>query len=146
MKKPLALLAAALTLVFATQPLAQKQKDDETVAKLVEVQGSVLVSRDAGLVSGVELQRLLPGTRIITTANSGTIIEYDDGCRVRMKENQRFEVEKDRDCSLLAALPIIDAPAAVGLPLASILIPGAVGAGAVGTIVDSRSNQTVSPS
>jgi len=133
-----------LTLAAATQPLAQK--DDGTVAKLVEMQGNVLVSRDAGLVSGTETLRLLPGTRIITTANSNVVVEYDDGCRVTMKENQRFEVEKDRECALLAALPIIDAPAFVAAPLATLLVPGAVGAGAVGTIIEDRGTQTVSPS
>lgn len=137
-------MAALAALAFAPQPFAQK--DDGTVARLVKLEGNVLVSRDDGLASGSEEQRLLPGTRIITTANSNVVVEYDDGCRVSMKENQRFEVEKDRDCSLLAALPIIDAPAAVGLPLASILVPGAVGGGAVGSIIDSRNNQTVSPS
>ncbi len=138
-------LAAALAaLAFASQPFAQK--DDGTVARLVEMQGNVLVSRDDGLASGAEDQRLLPGTRIITTANSSTVVEYDDGCRVKMKENERFEVEKDRDCKLLAALPIIGAPAAVGPALASLLVPGSVGAGAVGAIIDSRNNQTVSPS
>ena len=133
-----------LTLAAATQPLAQK--DDGTVAKLVEMQGNVLVSRDEGLASGEEQQRLLPGTRIITTANSNVVVEYDDGCRVDMKENQRFEVEKDRDCALLAAVAIIDAPAAVGLVLPSLLVPGTVGAGTIGTIIDSRGGQSVSPS
>lgn len=142
--------ATLVALLFVSEPYAQKdrrkEKGDGTVARLAELQGNVLVSRDDGLVSGNEAQRLLPGTRIITTASSNVVVEYDDGCRVTMKENQRFEVEEDRDCTLLAALPIIDAPAALGIPFASLLIPGAVGGAGVGAIIDSRGTQTVSPS
>jgi hypothetical protein len=130
-------------LLLATQPLAQQR--DETVAKLVEVKGSVLVSRDSGLTTGSESMRLLPKTRILTTANASAVVEYDDGCRVRVEANQRFEVERDRNCAALVLLPqAVITPVAV--PLANTLIPAALGAAAIGMIIDSRGGQTVSPS
>ena len=139
-------VAAAFALALAGHAFAQAPAAprDGSIARLVDLNGNVLVSREAGLASGTESLRLMPGTRVLTTANSGVVVEYDNGCRVTLKENQRFEVEKDKPCALLLAQNIVAAPAAVGL-LAPLLIPGAVGAAAVGTLVDSRGGQTVSP-
>lgn len=140
--------AAAFALALAGHAFAQAQAPagarDGSIARLVDTSGNVLVSRDAGLASGTESLRLMPGTRVLTTANSGAVVLYDNGCRVTLKENQRFEVEKDKPCALLMAQNIVAAPAAVGL-LAPLVIPGAFGATAVGSLVDSRGGQTVSP-
>lgn len=142
--KPRIIAAAALVaLAFAPQSFAQQK--DGTVAKLIEITGNVLVSRDSGLTTGTEAMRLLPKTRILTTANARAIIEYDDGCRVRMEANQRFEVERDRECSALLVLPQPVLVAPVAAPLANTLIPAILGASAIGVILDSRGGQTVSP-
>jgi hypothetical protein len=138
----LAAAAALAGLAFATQPFAEQK--DGTVAKLVEISGNVLVSRDSGLTTGTEAMRLLPKTRILTTANARAIVEYDDGCRVRMEANQRFEVERDRECAALVLLPqAVIVP--VVAPLANTLIPAIIGGAAIGMILDSRGGQTVSP-
>lgn len=143
MKTRIAAAAAIAALALATQAIAQQK--DGTVAKLVEIAGNVLVSRDSGLTTGTEAMRLLPKTRILTTANARAIIEYDDGCRVRMEANQRFEVERDRECAALVVLaqPVIVAPLAA--PLANTLIPAIMGAVGIGMIIDSRGGQRVSP-
>ena len=138
-----ALLAAATGMAQQPQPA---KPGDGTIARLTDVNGNVLVSRESGLASGNEALRLLPGMRVITTANSEVVVEYDDGCRVQLKENQRFEVERGKPCAVLMAGPttIIASPAAVA-GLGPLLIPGLLGAGAVGSLVDSRGGQTVSP-
>lgn len=138
--------ATLFALLFASQPFAQT--GDGSIARLVEVNGNVLVSRESGLASGNEALRLLPGTRIITTANSDVIVEYDDGCRVKLKENQRFEVERGKPCAVLMAMPqtILVAPTAVAGSAATILVPAAFGAAAIGMLIDSRGRQSVSPS
>src|SRR5690348_7467466 len=94
-------LVLAITVAAAVAPAALAQQNrDGTVARLVDMHGNVLVSRESGLASGNDELRLLPGTRVITTANSEVVVEYDDGCRVRLKENQRFEVERGKPCAL----------------------------------------------
>jgi hypothetical protein len=137
------IVAAIAGLALATPGLAEQK--DGTVAKLIEITGNVLVSRDSGLTTGTEAMRLLPKTRILTTANARAIIEYDDGCRVRMEANQRFEVERDRECAALVVLPqpVLVAPLAASL--ATTVIPAILGASAIGVIIDSRGGQTVSP-
>ena len=104
---------------------AQQQERDRSVAKLVELHGSVLVSQDTGLVSGAEKLRLVPGTRVITTAKADVVVEYDDGCRVHLKENQRFEVEEGKPCAVLLAQDIFVTP------LANNVVPAAIAAAAL---------------
>ena len=140
-------VVAAFTLALAGQAFAQSPAAprDGSIARLVDLNGNVLVSREAGLASGTESLRLMPGTRVLTTANSGVVVEYDNGCRVTLKENQRFEVEKGKPCALLLAQNILVAPAAVAGGLATTLVPAAFGAAAIGVLIDSRGGQTVSP-
>ncbi len=95
-------LAAAITAAFAATA-APAQGTSEGVARLKEVKGNVLVSRESGLAAGGEAARLREHTRVITTANSTVIVQYDNGCEVRLKENQRFEVEVDKPCAALIA-------------------------------------------
>ena len=141
----LRIITAAALAALALAPQSFAQQNDGTVAKLVEITGNVLVSRDSGLTTGTEAMRLLPKTRILTTANARAIIEYDDGCRVRMEANQRFEVERNRECAALLVLPqpVLVAPLAASF--ATTAIPVLLGASAVGMIIDSRGTQTVSP-
>jgi hypothetical protein len=139
MKRKLVLLA----LLFVSQPFAQTS--DGTVAKLTELKGNVLVSRESGLVSGNDAVRIVPGTRILTTANSRVVIVYDNGCRVTLEENQRFEVEDDKKpCALLLVAPIV-APAAVAGGM-GIIAPLMFAGAALAPLVDQRHRQQVSPS
>ena len=141
-----ATLAAAVALCLVSQPFAQV--GDGSIAKLRDVSGNVLVGKATGLASGDEALRLTPGTRVITTANSEVIVEYDNGCKVRMKENQRFEVEEGKPCALLIAQPhtILLTPAGAATSVAVLLLPAVFGLGGVGVLIDSRDKQTVSPS
>jgi hypothetical protein len=141
MKRKLILLA----LLFASQPFAQTS--DGTVAKLTDLKGNVLVSRESGLASGANTLRLVPGTRIITTANSHVVIEYDDGCRVTLEENQRFEVSDERKpCALLMTMPqAIMVPTAVASAMTTVA-PLLFGGAAIAALIDQRGRQQVSPS
>jgi hypothetical protein len=140
----LATCALAGTLLAAPALYAQQSRDG-AIARLVEMSGNVLVSREAGLASGNESLRLQAGTRVITTAQSGVVVEYDNGCRVRLKENQRFEVEKDKPCAALLAQDIIagqpDRVAGFILPAAvvtAIAVPAGAAAVGVALTVDAR--------
>lgn len=141
--------ATVLALLAVSQPQAQTQPrpNDDTIAQLRNVTGNVLVSNEAGLATGDEALRLVPGTRVITTANSQVVVEYDNGCRVTLKENERFEVEKGRPCALLLAQPYGIVVAAAGAAsLAPGLIAAAFGAAALGSLIDARNTTTASPS
>jgi hypothetical protein len=89
--------------------------------------------------------RLQPGTRVITTANAGTIVSFDNGCQVEMHENQRLEIEKDKPCAALIPQTILAdaAGAGYGPLLFGALIPGFV---AGSTVLDEvRINSTGLP-
>jgi len=103
----------------------------QAVARLKQVTGNVLVSREAGLATGSEAQALPNGSRIITTANSTAIVVFDNGCEVRLKENERFEVDSQKPCALLIAqaLGAAQPVAALGAPLVGLLFPAGVGVG-----------------
>lgn len=138
--------ATVLALLVVSQPQAQTQPNDGTIARLRSVNGNVLVSNESGLATGDEALRLVPGTRVITTANSQVVIEYDDGCRVTLKENERFEVEKGKPCALLLAQPYGIVVAAAGATIIPGIIVGVFGAAALGVLIDSRTRTTASPS
>ncbi len=85
------LSAALLALLIAGPALAHA--DNQTIARLVDLSGSVLVSHSFNMASANEGLRLMPGTSVLTTANSAVIVEYDNGCRVKLERNQRFVLE-----------------------------------------------------
>ena len=91
--------AQALLITLLAGP-AVAHADNATVARLVEMSGSVLVSHAYNIASANEGLRLLPGTSVLTTANSAVIVEYDNGCRVKLERNQRF-VLQDKPCQAL---------------------------------------------
>ena len=145
---------ALLALFAVSQPFAQEPSD--TIARLKDVHGNVLVSKESGLASGDESLRLAKGTRVITTANSDVIVVYDNGCEVQLKENQRFEVEDGKPCSALIAQAqsilmepagAATAGAAASLAAYATFLP-ALGGGVLGVSIlqTLRENQAVSPS
>lgn len=85
-------LSAALVALLIAGP-AIAHADNQTVARLVEMSGSVLVSHSFNMASASEGLRLMPGTSVLTTANSAVVVEYDNGCRVKLERNQRFVLE-----------------------------------------------------
>jgi hypothetical protein len=122
-RTPFALLLALLAAVAAP---AQDQAGG--VARLKGLKGNVLLSREAGLVAGGEATRISEHTRVITTAGAEVVVAYDNGCEVRLKENQRFEVEVDKPCAQLVAQSILGEPPATALGAFWALVPAASGA------------------
>ncbi|MBC8023668.1 MAG: hypothetical protein H7Y14_11145, partial [Burkholderiales bacterium] len=148
-------LCAALAAAFATS-LAPAQDPASGIARLKEVKGNVLLSRESGLAAGAESTRLTEHTRVITTANSEVIVVYDNGCEVRLKENQRFEVETGKPCAALMAQAqsillepagAMTASAAGGAMLFWTALPALGGAAiGLGFLQDSREKTPLSPS
>jgi hypothetical protein len=120
---------------------------------LKSVVGNVLVSKETGLASGAEDARLTRGARVITTTNSEAIVKYDNGCEVRLKPNQRFEVDADKPCEVLIAQvesilaePVAAIPAGGGGLLSTGIPATVVGVGTTLYILqDRRQGSAVSP-
>jgi hypothetical protein len=148
MKNTLIPLYTAVAALAATLSFAQGTGGG--VAQLKDVKGNVLLSREAGLAAGNEASRLVEHTRVITAAGSEVIVVYDNGCEVRLKENQRFEVEVGKPCAALIAQSIFVAPTSTASAAALgfwALIPAGGGA-AIGLSVlqGNRDNTPLSPS
>jgi hypothetical protein len=125
--KALGLLVSGLLVATAVSAQSAQQG---AVAHLKGVTGNVLVSQQEGLSTGSESQQLVNGTRIITTANSEVVVVFDKGCEVRLKENQRLDIDSGKPCALMIAEALGGQPvAAVGVGLVPLLLP--LGGGAI---------------
>ena len=104
------------------------QQQQTAVARLKSVTGNVLVSRESGLATGAEAQRITNGSRVITTANSTVIVHFDDGCEVQLKENERLEVDSNKPCAAMLVQGVGPAPLAVAVaPVMGTVLPIVVG-------------------
>lgn len=158
--KTLSKLMSGLTaLVLGIGVMAQTSRlacDDpentkrETIATLAEVQGNVLVSDALGMSSAVDNQRIKNSVRVTTTSRASVLISFDCGCDVRLKENERLDVEGAKQCpALLAAVQAVPIGAPIGAVAAASGsgVPTAVlltSAGVAGYILY-RNNRNVSP-
>jgi hypothetical protein len=124
--KAKSVLFGAAAVLLATGAGAQ----ESTVAKLRDVVGNVLVSGPVGLTTATEAQGIGNGSRVITTANSGVVVVFDNGCRVEMKENQRLDVDSTKGCAALVPAALAAAEPAIAAPLAGYLVPGLMVGGA----------------
>jgi hypothetical protein len=150
------LALAAVASLAVLQSLAQQPGPG--IAHLTDMHGNVLVSTPSGLSAGSDSLGLAEGTRIITTNKATTVVVYESGCKVQLKENQRFLVvvpQPGRPCSELLALAqsILQTPevaavattAGAGLGYSAVLpLAGALTGLAI--LQKNRENQAVSPS
>lgn len=127
-------LALAAFFVAGT---AFAQQPDRTVAKLIDIEGTVLVSEGDAMAAGAKDQRLRVDTRVVTTAGAKVTINYDKGCDVRLEENKRFVVRELGECAaLIASVESIGAPvAAAGQGTIGGLGLGILGAVGIGTAI-----------
>lgn len=124
MKTKLIILAC----LVALPSLAQQAQAPRAVARLKTVEGNVLVSQETGLASAETAARLTEGSRVITTANAQAVVQYDDGCEVSLKPNQRLEIDVSRPCKER----IVQAHSVILEPGGAATLSGAVLAGSIG--------------
>jgi len=81
-------------------------------------------------------------------------VQYDDGCEVRLKPNQRFQVERGKPCAVLVAQPesILLTPEGEAVTtlagtagVTAILLPS-LGVTGIAEILERRGGRKVSPS
>ena len=147
MNQPLPARHVRLALALAALLAAPAALAQQLPARLKEINGNVLVSKDAALGAAQAGLPLTEGTRVITTTGAGALVVYEDGCEVRLKENERFEVETGKPCAALVALTTAAPQPAVGvIGLASSLLPGGLaGAGSYALINQERGSSVASP-
>lgn len=164
---------AALALLAASSPLAQKGEPAHVaaksatasgtpVARLRAVEGNVLVSQESGLSSAEESAVLAEGSRVITTAESTAIVVYRDGCEVKLEANQRVEIDADVPCAerVMLAHSIFEpasaaiaasaggaSAAALGGSFSTVgLAAGTAGLAGLASLVEQRESSPASPS
>src|SRR5258706_16086206 len=90
--------ARMLAVVFlAVAPLAACAADD-SVARLTQIDGQVLLNMGSSMASATGPVRLVPGVRVLTTPGSSAEVVFDDGCRVRVGSRERYEVDRKSPC------------------------------------------------
>jgi hypothetical protein len=129
--RAISIAVACAVVLVAGSAVAQQG----AVAKLSGVEGSVLVSQGDAMVSGVNGQRLPAGTRVVTLAGAKVTVDYDIGCDIRLKENERFTVRLGTDCAALKAEVVAVGPAAGAIGGGSAAGGTAAGLGTTGAIV-----------
>ncbi|MCC6869673.1 MAG: hypothetical protein IT522_12705 [Burkholderiales bacterium] len=129
--------------------LAQSQQQQNTVAHLRNLEGNVMVSQGDGMVAAANGLRVAPGTRVITLAGGSVVIDYDVGCDLSLKENQRFTVRTGECGALLAGVTTIvpgsTAITAAGFSIPAFLGGAAIGGGLVYAIRDRNCGEQASP-
>lgn len=131
------LLIVSLSFVVLSA-IASDEK--EPIARIVELEGIATVYSDEKYMSASIDYRLYKDDFVFTASGSTTTIEYEDGCRVKLEENQKHEITEQGCAGALFAFPVLIAPA-IGAPVA-------LSAGAVGlvSITQDRENKALSAS
>ena len=76
---------------------------EPSVARIVEVRGNVLVSNGYEMASATEALRVAADTRLLAIGNASAVVEFGDGCRVRLQPGTRLEIRRESPCSPPAA-------------------------------------------
>jgi len=142
-----------LAVPVAMTVAAQEPSPPRAIAKLKDVRGNVLVSKPSGLAGGADGTPLFEGTRIVTTGHSGAIVAYGDGCEVPLGENQRYQVDSGKPCSVLVSqvqsllpMPSPVVPVAGIAGVAGLAVPAAAASEGLFYLNTHQHDRIVSPS
>lgn len=121
MQRSASLLISSIAMALSVSSFAQTTRDSCDGAVLQDVVGNVLVSTKDGIGAGVEKQSVLNKTRVTTTSRASVTIAFKEcGCDVKLKENERIDIESPNGCgALLAAVTAVPVDAAIGAVAAS---------------------------
>ena len=152
MQRTTSLLISSIAMALSASAFAQSSNNSCDGAVLRDVVGNVLVSTNDGMRAGIDMQNVGNKTRVTTTGRSSVTISFNCGCDVKLKENERIDVESPNTCgALLAAVTAVPVGAAIGATAATagglgtttgLLVAGGVG---VGAILLYRNSQNSSP-
>ena len=139
-------------MVLNVSTFAQSSSNSCDGAVLQDVVGNVLVSTKDGISAGIDKQSVANKTRVTTTSRASVTISFNCGCDVKLKENERIDIESPNTCAaLLAAVTVVPVDAAIGAVAATaggistttgLIVGTSVG---VGAYLLYRRNQNSSP-
>jgi hypothetical protein len=133
----------------------------EEVANIARITGNTLVNKGAQYVPGTEGMELSIGERVMSLEDTTAVIQFKDGCRYTMEENEVITIPRLSPCVLtkgsgnrLSALPPVPpaepplvvpiVPAAAAAPAASLSWVPLAGVGLVaisGIVFDPGDNE-----
>lgn len=137
-------MGVALSLAAATASFAQPVEgtapatkvaaasESSAVAVIMKLEGDVLASTESGLAAAVQGASLKQGMRVMTMAKSSAIIQYADGCIVKLDANMRLEIRLGIPCQLRQDLAQLVAPPSPAAPPPT--LPGMALSGDLGTL------------
>lgn len=96
-------LLSALVVTLAFGSAVAQSKKDEPIAKIIELDGLVTVADQNQLVNGSLNLPLFKGARVLTTSTGVATVEFDNGCRVKLKPNESLTVDENECKALLLA-------------------------------------------
>ena len=124
----IAITAAALSAAAPSALAAEKE-----VATIARITGSTLVNKGTQYVNGTEGMALSVGQRVMSLEESTAVLQFNDGCRYTMEENEVITIPSLSPCVLtkgssdrLSVLPPVPPAAA---PVAAAIVPAAAAAG-----------------
>ena len=152
MQRLTSLLIGSIAMVLNVSTFAQSSSNSCDGAVLQDVVGNVLVSTKDGISAGIDKQSVANKTRVTTTSRASVTISFNCGCDVKLKENERIDIESPNTCAaLLAAVTVVPVDAAIGAVAATaggistttgLIVGTSVG---VGAYLLYRRNQNSSP-
>jgi hypothetical protein len=106
-------ILGSFAIAFCVNASAQTANCDS--AELRDVTGNVLVSTKDGMSTAVDKQTVGLKSRVTTTSRASVTISFTCGCDVKLKENERLDIENPAACpALLAGVTAVPVAAAIG--------------------------------
>lgn len=147
--------AAALAALLSAMAGGVTAAEEQGIAYIARVSGSVLVNQGQQYRDGTEGQVLETGDRVMSLSDSSAILQFRDGCRYTMKEDELVTIPSLSPCVFskgpadrmsVAALPPVPPSTPPIVPLAPInlgWLPAAIAGGlTLGAILEDGDDYT----
>ena len=149
MRSVIPAILGSFAMAFSVNALGQSSSSCDG-AELRDVTGNVLVSTKDGMSAAVDKQTVAGGSRVTTTSRASVTVAFTCGCDVKLKENERIDIEGPSACAALlasvTAVPIVAIGAATASAGAFSGTTALIGVGVgVGGYLVYRNNRNQSP-
>ena len=91
-------LISAIALVLVALSAPAQPPEQRPIARIVAIEGGVLVSRQFEISSAKAGEALFADARLLVTENSRAVVEYFGGCRIELRAGARFDIATDDAC------------------------------------------------
>ncbi len=149
MRSVILVILGSFAMAFSVNALGQSSSSCDG-AELRDVTGNVLLSTKDGMSAAVEKQTVAGGSRVTTTSRASVTVAFACGCDVKLKENERLDIEGPSTCAVLlasvTAVPVVAIGAATASAGAFSGTTALIGVGVgVGGYLIYRNNRNQSP-